>query len=719
MPLRLYFQGDDILVYSRKLDSILAVSTRTGAVSQYRGNTELNEDSLAIECVLGISRFPNGGYGYLIVVLASSVVAISPIDQYKIHKVDRVALIPIHPLDAQAAIDVLGSSEEPNGDESEVEDPPDIVQEVPPSSNIIRRMFSGDLSTMDTPRTTLQKADSPLANKFVNAMHALLEGQTYFSRSVLLQDPKFRYNQHFMKDIPKDFRVRLVQGFIRQVTLTTAAMTLEVLLVSMRSRHRNGLRYQRRGIDKSGHVANFVETSQITWKPDTPAVLTFKQIRGSIPLHWTQESWSLHPIPLIVRSDEVNRSSMELHYKALEEKYNRVTSISLVEQKGREGRVGQAFTRRMSHINRSLINYDFHHETSGMDYSKLSGLVDDIGQQLSRDAWSTSYIDDVLLHDKPQHGIIRTNCMDCLDRTNVVQSAIALAVLQKQYPECIDTWEECQATFQSLWADNGDAIAQQYTNTPALKGDFTRTGKRELRGILNDARNAIRRYYTNTVRDFFGQLVIDHLLGVVDNRAVERFEASLHFEEMEAIVAKQQLQQHALEISLRILLGDDNDSLGAWTLLSPSNKTDLLSELRERQVILTESKVYVCEFDYDLDRVAHFIEIDLSDISRIRIGPYITSTVHESFTNTNSNYGFVIIYTDNIERMVAFKADSQPLANHEKQFIEEIVRVISSLLNKESSIVETKDVVGLDAHRGNFQSIMKIVEHKVSSMIWG
>ncbi len=37
-----------------------------------------------------------------------------------------------------------------------------------------------------------------------------------------------------------------------------------LLLISRRSVFRQGTRYNRRGIDSAGHVANFVETEQVT-----------------------------------------------------------------------------------------------------------------------------------------------------------------------------------------------------------------------------------------------------------------------------------------------------------------------------------------------------------------------------------------------------------------------------------------------------------------------
>lgn len=50
--------------------------------------------------------------------------------------------------------------------------------------------------------------------------------------------------------------------------------------------------------------------------------------------------------------------------------------------------------------------------------------------------------------------------------------------------------------FNTLWADNGDAISKQYASTAALKGDFTRTRKRNFQGALNDMGLSISRFYS-------------------------------------------------------------------------------------------------------------------------------------------------------------------------------------------------------------------------------
>jgi len=61
-----------------------------------------------------------------------------------------------------------------------------------------------------------------------------------------------------------------------------------------------------------------------------------------------------------------------------------------------------------------------------------------------------------------------------------------------------------------------------------LKNDFTRTGKRNTRGALNDGINSLTRYYLNNFRDGFRQDSYDLLSGayVVDSLKPSPFAAN-------------------------------------------------------------------------------------------------------------------------------------------------------------------------------------------------
>ena len=48
-------------------------------------------------------------------------------------------------------------------------------------------------------------------------------------------------------------------------------------------------------------------------------------------------------------------------------------------------------------------------------------------------------------------------------------------------------------------------LSKLYTGTPALKTDFTLTGKRTIKGALQDGKNALHRYILNNYNDGYYQ----------------------------------------------------------------------------------------------------------------------------------------------------------------------------------------------------------------------
>jgi len=66
-----------------------------------------------------------------------------------------------------------------------------------------------------------------------------------------------------------------------------------------------------------------------------------------------------------------------------------------------------------------------------------------------------------------------------LDRSNVVQSALARAFLNRHLVHLGVTSQQeeglhdaLDAAFNGIWADNGDAISREYAGTSALKVSF-------------------------------------------------------------------------------------------------------------------------------------------------------------------------------------------------------------------------------------------------------
>lgn len=60
------------------------------------------------------------------------------------------------------------------------------------------------------------------------------------------------------------------------------------------------MRYKRRGVDKNGNVANYVETEQLIHVHNH--TLSYIQTRGSVPVFWSQVGYRYNPRPRLDKS---------------------------------------------------------------------------------------------------------------------------------------------------------------------------------------------------------------------------------------------------------------------------------------------------------------------------------------------------------------------------------------------------------------------------------
>ena len=141
--------------------------------------------------------------------------------------------------------------------------------------------------------------------------------------------------------------------------------------------------------------------------------------------------------------------------------------------------------------------------------------------------FSFSNIEENFIYLKNQQGTFRTNCVDSLDRTNVVQSVFARQVLHKilydlkisESPsgEPFDPFNPVlESYFRNMWGDNADYISKCYSGTGALKTDFTKTGKRTYKGAIQDGVFSCMRFYFNNFRDGYNQDCHDYFLGSIN-----------------------------------------------------------------------------------------------------------------------------------------------------------------------------------------------------------
>eukprot|EP00744_Colponema_vietnamica_P006865 GILI01009935.1.p1 GENE.GILI01009935.1~~GILI01009935.1.p1 ORF type:complete len:646 (+),score=188.70 GILI01009935.1:92-1939(+) len=358
-------------------------------------------------------------------------------------------------------------------------------------------------------------------------------------------DLRFFWNRFLMGDLIKagadDWILPVFNGFFQYELCTLKGQEFELLLISRRDWRRTGTRFFIRGLDQEGNAANFAESEQlVVLKQDGRVRLTsYVQTRGSMPFIWEQKpnlAWA--PKGKAIADSHKSVMASQLHFKEQFEVYNgNQVCVNLIDKKKNQKELGEVFdsiVRRLPDADRArirLVWFDFHHECRKMKWHNLSKLVDQVKEDL--DSHSYFLMDESLtsplsLAEQPkelvQRGAFRTNCMDCLDRTNVVQSVLArrmlhtqlhkLGLVPKAKGEPFEEFpERLEFFFKDMWANNADIMSILYSGTGALKTDFTRTGKRTKAGAIQDGRNSIHRYVLNNFYDGERQDCIDFFLG--------------------------------------------------------------------------------------------------------------------------------------------------------------------------------------------------------------
>ncbi|KAF9971087.1 hypothetical protein BGZ73_006013 [Actinomortierella ambigua] len=354
----------------------------------------------------------------------------------------------------------------------------------------------------------------------------------------------YRLQQKFIEHSKKhkdqdlsNFILPIINGFVSIKAAEINKKPFVFCLISRRSRHRAGTRYFSRGVDTKGDVSNYNETEQIVIAdaglngaasalPGSQEIrLSHVQTRGSIPIFWAQINNVKYTPKLQIFENVETSAAFRRHFEAQKKLYGGQLVINLINKHGYEGPMGAEFAKQIDGLNDPKIKYhhfDFHKECSKMRWHRVFLLIDHFQEDLVKQGYFKSEIDKDGVEKvlDIQTSVVRTNCMDCLDRTNVVQSVVARWVLNRQlrslgilaYDQQFEAFEEFEVLFRNVWADNADVISCAYSGTGALKTDFTRTGTRTKAGALQDLQNSIVRYVKNNFLDGMRQDAYDLFL---------------------------------------------------------------------------------------------------------------------------------------------------------------------------------------------------------------
>lgn len=367
-------------------------------------------------------------------------------------------------------------------------------------------------------------------------------------------DSRFFWNErplaHLSNDLLLQYSPPCTSAFVSCSNISinqdlSAPLSYRQILISRRSKYEAGTRFTKRGADNSGNVANFAETEQIILINGT--LFSHVQIRGSIPLKWSSPADVINYNPPVrLGVDPIaHAKSLRAHLVELWRLYgSSIIFVNLIDKIDHQGRLGRAFDAVLSAVldvwsraggKADHIWFDFHAECKSRGkYTNLIKLLNLCRPSLDSQKFLILNTTSGRINSL-QNGIIRTNCMDCLDRTNVVQTILArymlfqallevkrsqkrlipianIVAFRKKNPLSLP-WSQAETAHRLLWADNADHISMLYAGTNALKRGFTRTGMRTIGGKMEDGVNSLTRYYKNNFEDIRRQDGIDLMVG--------------------------------------------------------------------------------------------------------------------------------------------------------------------------------------------------------------
>ncbi|AFM98004.1 Sac-like phosphoinositide polyphosphatase [Encephalitozoon hellem ATCC 50504] len=276
------------------------------------------------------------------------------------------------------------------------------------------------------------------------------------------------------------FSIYCIQGFFGSVDVGPICLRL----ISRRSWRRTGARYFCRGSDTTGYVSNYVETEQIVYEGEKAT--SFLQVRGSIPLIWEHALGREYNPKIIISNQKV----LHIADKVLRDKYGDVLYLNLIRSSGYEGNIHCAYKNELLGNNKKGVHFNFFEEggiVQGSTREKFLGLIEEAVTSFGYHGFG-----------KLQSGVIRTNCIDCLDRTNISQFVIGELMFEKQISHFnIESKEHLFEQLKNLWYKNGNSLSMQYSGSFALKSHFLSRREQGVIDRMKDGAIGLHRYFVN------------------------------------------------------------------------------------------------------------------------------------------------------------------------------------------------------------------------------
>ncbi|RVE55803.1 hypothetical protein OJAV_G00229770 [Oryzias javanicus] len=353
-----------------------------------------------------------------------------------------------------------------------------------------------------------------------------------------------------------DWLMYIIHGFCGQSKLLIYGRPVHITLIARRSSRFAGTRFLKRGANCEGDVANEVETEQIVHESSVTSFAagsysSYVQVRGSVPLYWSQDISTMMPKPPI-RLDQADPYAhvAGLHFDQMLQRFGSpIIILNLVkkrEKRKHEKILSEDLYPAVFNLNQFLppehcieyIAWDMARYTK----SKLCNVLDRLSMIAENVVKRTGFFinrSDFYCHTlrpddrwgdvggyiassgRLQTGVLRTNCVDCLDRTNTAQFMVgkcalayqlyALGMIDKPRLQ-FDT--DCVRLFEELYEDHGDTLSLQYGGSQLVHRVKTYRKIAPWTQHSKDIMQTLSRYYSNAFSDADRQDAINLFLQV-------------------------------------------------------------------------------------------------------------------------------------------------------------------------------------------------------------
>ncbi|CAF1144930.1 unnamed protein product [Adineta ricciae] len=316
---------------------------------------------------------------------------------------------------------------------------------------------------------------------------------------------KYVWNEYLQEPLRAQVHPRwllfIVHGVILQYNLNVFCRSIYLTLICRRSQRYSGTRFLKRGGNCKGYVANEVETEQIVHDASLSSLgkshfTSYVQLRGSVPAFWSQDPKQVPKPPIVIDMNDPTYVVASQHFRQLLYRYGApILVLNLVkkhEKKKQEYILSEEFCSALDYIKQFVpdennIQY-LPFDMARANRSKHRRVMPKLDEIARRFLQQTGFFQNfpLLVNDKQyfydkenairltpyqsffvQTGVVRVNCVDCLDRTNTAMFAVAKCALGYQLfamgltdSPHLQEDSSVELVIKQLFEHSGDILAQ-------------------------------------------------------------------------------------------------------------------------------------------------------------------------------------------------------------------------------------------------------------------